>query len=322
MKKQNNLSMKRIFFLSAVIFIYISSFSQSNIHIHDTICFENPYEYVKIDTSSQNLWQIGIPNKFFFDSAFSAPNAIVTDTVNFYPINNSSYFDLLIGEFNYPVYYWMSFGVEIKHKFDTDTLNDGCYFTVSFDNGKTWDNVINDSSCFGLIPNTTGINLYTINDTLFNGEKGFSGKSNAWVTTSFFWSLQVTKNNQEFSGDTVILRFNFISDSIQNNKQGWMIDNIKLISNTDYGDIKAMQNFGDINIYPNPFTSYTKLYLNKYYRTVELNIYNIQGQLVESQKYRNRRIINIYRNKLKTGLYFFKIILNDIIIETKKVIVE
>ncbi|MBE9467726.1 MAG: T9SS type A sorting domain-containing protein [Bacteroidetes bacterium] len=314
--------MKKMFFLSAVFFICTSSFSQNNIHVHDTICFENPYEYIKIDTSSQNLWQIGIPKKSFFDSAFSLPNAIVTDTINFYSINNYSYFDLLIGEFNYQDYYWISFGVEIKHKFDTDTLNDGCYFTISFDNGKTWDNVINNNySC--LNPDITGINLYNLNDTLFNGEKGFSGKSDAWLTTSFYWSAQVTKNHEhKLNEDSVILRFNFISDSIQNNKEGWMIDNIKLISNTDLGDIKTVQNFGNINIYPNPFSSNTKLYFNKYYRTVELNIYNIQGQLVGSQKYLNKKTIKINKNNLKTGVYFFKIILDDIIIETRKVIAK
>ncbi|RLD63787.1 MAG: hypothetical protein DRJ01_02850 [Bacteroidetes bacterium] len=321
-EKRNNFTMKKIFFLSAVIFICTSSFSQENIHVHDTICFENPYEYIKIDTSSQNLWQIGIPKKTFFDSAFSLPNAIVTDTINFYPVNNSCYFDLLIGNFNYPVYYPQSFGVEIKHKFDTDTLKDGCYFTISFDNGKTWDNIIKNSSPY-FNPNNTGISLYTINDTLFNGEMGFSGKSDTWLTTSFYWSECVTKSHEHEMNDyAVILRFNFISDSIQNNKEGWMIDNIKLISNTDFGDIKTVQNFGNINIYPNPFTSFSKLYFNKYYRTVELNIYNIQGQLVESQRYLNKRTVKINKNNLKTGVYFFKIILDDRIIETKKVIVE
>ncbi|MDA3953800.1 MAG: transposase [Bacteroidales bacterium] len=40
------------------------------------------------DSSEPPIWQIGTPNKTFFDSAYSSPNAIITDTVNYYPINN------------------------------------------------------------------------------------------------------------------------------------------------------------------------------------------------------------------------------------------
>ena len=35
-----------------------------------------------------------------------------------------------------------------------------------------------------------------------------------------------------FSTDTMILRFNFISDNMNNNSEGWMIDNIRHIQLT------------------------------------------------------------------------------------------
>src|SRR5262245_53236893 len=46
------------------------------------------------DTSSSNLWQICTPEKPFFGEAYSSPHAILTDTVNPYPIANHSSFIL------------------------------------------------------------------------------------------------------------------------------------------------------------------------------------------------------------------------------------
>jgi len=47
---------------------------------------------ISLDTAKQNVWQIGAPHKHYFDSAYSRPNVIVTDTSLPYPINNNSYF--------------------------------------------------------------------------------------------------------------------------------------------------------------------------------------------------------------------------------------
>jgi len=109
----------------------------------ETITFEYSYPYLEVDTSNQNIWQIGTPNKAFFDSAYSAKNAIITDTVNYYPIDNISYFDLLIGAFNFNDLYPWNIYVGIKHKYDTDTLKDGGFITISYDNRTTWMNIIN-----------------------------------------------------------------------------------------------------------------------------------------------------------------------------------
>src|SRR6266478_1466792 len=84
--------------------------------------FDKP-EPVYIDTTlSGNIWQIGRPQKVFFDSAFTRPNAIVTDTINYYPKNNVSEFILKT-----PTFLLCCGGVIMRffHKYDTDTLADG-----------------------------------------------------------------------------------------------------------------------------------------------------------------------------------------------------
>ncbi len=47
---------------------------------------------VNIVSDSSNVWQIGRPQKTIFDSAATLPNAIVTDTIGFIPLNNTSSF--------------------------------------------------------------------------------------------------------------------------------------------------------------------------------------------------------------------------------------
>ena len=60
--------------------------------------FESPNDTFNdkfiIDTVNypNNVWQIGKPQKTVFDSAYSYPNAIVTDTLNPYPVNDTSVF--------------------------------------------------------------------------------------------------------------------------------------------------------------------------------------------------------------------------------------
>jgi len=47
---------------------------------------------IDIEPDTQNLWQIGPPQKTLFDTAFTAPNAIVTDTINRLQSRNISRF--------------------------------------------------------------------------------------------------------------------------------------------------------------------------------------------------------------------------------------
>ena len=316
--------MKNLLLLLTITLTTLQSFAQYPAE-WDTITFEEPYEYLQIDTSNQNIWQIGEPGKLFFDSAYSINNAIVTDTLNFYPLNNNSYFDLKIGQFNCGDNYPYDIFIEIKHKFDTDTLKDGCFITVSYDEGLTWTNIINDTSGFwDITPNNygyyCGVNLYSVNDTLFNGEFGFSGNSGDWVTTWFGWGILPVKSNMGFTGDTMIVRFNFISDSIDNNREGWMIDNIRLYSIYLPGgidDIKPLE----FSIYPNPMSETAIIELNNY-REIELSIFDIQGRIVSQNKYINNQSIIINRDKFNSGIYFVKIRTDEDLVGVRKLIVR
>ncbi|MFA5195647.1 MAG: T9SS type A sorting domain-containing protein [Bacteroidales bacterium] len=322
--------MKKVIFFLILFGNFLLTFSQTQSKLNfcdttqcPTITFDSVCNYIHIDTSSQNLWQIGHPQKIFFDSAYSNPLAIVTDTVNNYPINNHSYFDLYIGDFNFDSGYYGDMFIGFWHKFGTDTLKDGCYITVSWDKGLTWINVINDSIYQGDGTPGDGFfcpsNIYSSDDVLFNGENGFSGHSNGWIHTIMQWYIMPCKKT--FPPDTMIIRFNFISDSINNSKEGWMIDNISLCS-YDLGDGISDINFkgNSISIYPNPFSTQSILHSDNPLKSAILTVYNVYGQAVKTIENINGQSVTISRDYLQKGIYFLQLIQEKKIIATEKLI--
>jgi len=292
----------------------VSVFAQYDpIESWDTITFNSDSEFIRIDTSSTNIWQIGIPQKSYFDTAYSFSKAILTDTTDSYPINNTSYFDLYIGEFNNQYYPYNIF-ISFKHKFDTDSLKDGGYITFSFDKGENWHNMIEwwGNNNFGQM--TDSKNLYTQNQLLFNGEYGFSGNSNGWQTTMICWFVPPAslKNIVEDIGDTLMVRFNFVSDSIDNFREGWMIDDINLYSaDLGGGAIYKTNVSKEIFIYPLPASNHINFYFVKTSKSIMIEILTLDGKKVFQNKYFNLQEVQVDTRDLTSGIYISKITLNN-----------
>lgn len=296
--------MKKNLLLALILLISIRSFSQQL----DTITFERLNKWVTIDTSGTNIWQIGKPSKILFDSAFSRSRAIVTDTLHYYPVNNKSSFVIKVGNFNWPTSDHNVF-IEIKHRYDTDTLKDGGYIDVSFDNGLTWKNVndpnAGNKTLFRFPYTKDDKNLYTNEDTLYNGEHGFSGRSDGWVTTCFGWGGILVKSTSD-DPDTMQIRFNFISDNVSSQKEGWMIDNIRFFKGTLWGSVKSLKNL-NFSLAPNPMDQLTTITLSKNYNKITLEVYSLKGQLLLTKNYTNQKEIVLNRENLTSGMYMVRI---------------
>lgn len=280
----------------------------------DSCKFENQCSLLKLDTSSQEIWQIGKPAKPFFDTAYSSPNALVTDTINPYTTSNHSYFDLIL-----PNIYFYPDGriVGFKHKFQTDTLTDGGYIEMSYDKGLTWNNIIDDPIIINPIEFNTE-NLYSNQDTLKGGIRGFSGTSNGWIYTRIQWVWYYPCKT--YPADTIIMRFHFISDNIQTNKDGWMIDNI-LISYADMGSpIEENKNIhSQIYIMPNPIDNFAIIKFDNFKNeNLKLTIFNQLGQIMKQVENITTNQVEIYKNDLTSGLYFIQLRNNYRIIGTSK----
>lgn len=320
--------MRNIYLTVFFILFAIDVFPQDNFFdpftIYDTLKFESEYPYINVDTSENNIWQTGVPAKMYFDSAYSLKRAILTDSINPYPANNHSFFDLCIGEFNYASY-WYNIFIEFKHKFDTDTLKDGGYITVSYDMGKSWLNIIEDQpygQYDGMTPKHVNKNLYSEDNLLFNNEKGFSGRSNGWISTGFAWFVLPVKNTVVSVSDTMIIRFNFISDSINTNKEGWIIDNICLYTGDIGGGVLNSGLSEQIKVYPNPLKTDASIDLGDRYQYIDMEIIDSGGKIVSRLQYKETSKIDLDCRQLSSGAYYLNMNLNKRFFVSKKILVE
>jgi hypothetical protein len=257
--------MKKLYLLISLAFISAASHSQGWSQPY-TINFESPDSILSIDTVSGNIWQIGRPSKTFFNNANSLPNAIVTDTLNYYPPNNLSSFKIKVYDPAWgPVwnFYWI--GVYFSHKYDTDSLHDGGYIETSYDSGATWTNVANDPYINWGFPY-----YYDSPATIANGNRAYTGKSynSGWETGNIVWCWFPNIPNVR----TTYLRFVFYSDSVQNNKEGWMIDDIIVFEQICEG-VKEIINENSLSIFPNPVHDH--FIIN---HSGEVEIYNVMEE--------------------------------------------
>lgn len=247
-----------------------------------TCNFETDCTMVSLDTNLQgNIWRIGVPAKPSFSPAYSIPNAMVTDLNNNYPQGTDSWFDIYLdimgGGYWNPV-------IAFNHKFETDSLADGGFIEISYNKGNTWKNILFDTSNVFMsfdygTPNRE--NFYTASDTIAGGIPAFTGTSDGWQLSRIQWIWFVpVKDALDFPTDTVILRFHFISDSIETGKAGWIIDDL-VIYNTLMSDIPEWAASGNnIKIYPNPASDEIRFGYRGVDDTNEIWIYDALGRCV------------------------------------------
>lgn len=297
-----------------LILTLIALFCFSSIHAqwyNETIDFETTSSMVWIDdTQENNIWQIGIPQKDYFDQAYSATHAILTDTILSYGENVHSSFVVSVEGWT-----WFDGSPSIlsfEHKFDTDTLTDGGYIDVSYDGGENWLRIIHDSTMFNC--NWTygwgyyADNFYGDHDTLFNGEPGFSGRSDGWETATFEWLYCI--GVKDTYPDSLMIRFNFISDNGVSDKEGWMIDNIKLMS-FECSGVDKLENAITASVSPNPVNEWSVLSVEGLDgRDYDLEIFDINGRnIFAQQKLKDPFVLNVIA--FEPGLYFYKITLDQ-----------
>lgn len=309
--------MKKIYITVTLCLLSIAAFTQIQpflgIYNLDSCNFETQCSFLKMDTSAHNVWQTGTPSKPFFNAAYTVPNVMVTDTLNPYSVNNHSWFDLVLDNMNN---YFMDKLICFRHKFQTDTLVDGGYIEVSYDKGQTWLNIIDDVSN-PIMYNYE--NLYSEADTLAGGINGFSGTSSDWIYTriQLIWCMPV----KWVIPDTLIMRFNFISDDVQTNKDGWMIDNI-LISWADLGSSVKDNDLNKLSISPNPLYDLATIsFDNPLHEKMSLQLLNSFGEVVRCYSVTDNQVL-IEKGNLGCGLYMIRLLNNQRLLGASKLIIQ
>lgn len=257
-------------------------------------------EYVYPDTVANptNIWQIASPNKVVFTDASSSPNVIVTDSVNSYPINDTSSFIIF-----HEITTGFDYGSELTGKYfvDSDAGNDFGKIELSPDNGASWVLISDDTLVYSdwdgeLVAWPSDIyDSRTMSDSL-----NFSGETEEWE--SFRIDLYGASEIFEWEvEDTVLLRFTFISDSIFDDKDGLMFDDLVLRDLLTFG-IDEERTIA-LTIYPNPTSDI--IYLDAPNENIErVEVFSIEGRRVYSS---NSELLEIDVSNFPVGSYHVKV---------------
>jgi len=289
--------------------------------VQENCYFDSLCQKTQIDTSNySNIWQNGTPNKPFFNAAYSAPKAMVTDTTNPYPVNNDSYFELAFPlPPAWPIYS-MNTCISFEHKMNTDTLHDGGIIEVKYYRDSAWKNIALDTLPYTTFTMFNCYNLYGIHETLYDGEPGFSGKFD-WMRTSIQWVWMLPVKNFA-SPDTLWLRWRFISDGVETNKDGWMIDNLEITVYDPGSGVEEWAMDRNVSVSPNPLTSSAIVALKTQGEgTYNAQLINIFGQKVKEYADIHDNSFIIERDNLTGGMYYLIVKNGSKIIGEHKIIV-
>jgi hypothetical protein len=123
-------------------------------------------------------------------------------------------------------------------------------------------------------------------------------------------------NLSQYAGDTLLFRFRVSTNGYPvNDDKGFFIDNIKMDSrptNTEENLVESSK----VYAYPNPAISYTKInILTPVNVNLSIEMYDALGNNVFSQNYgmisNGSNSYDIPTNELTSGIYYFKIMLNN-----------
>jgi len=300
-----------LFFIFGNLIAQITQTSSGNLDYEDTIKFNPLHIWISINDPEINIWEVGKPNKVYFNSSHSGDDVIITDTGHYYPNNLKDYFYITIP---WSSYYWEEGILSFYHMFDTDTLIDGGIIEVSYDNGNSWINIIKDTDHI----TTNFIGLYE--DTIKGGNYGFSGHSKDWQYVEIYWfwvAVALKKSTTVGNLDTPIIRFKFISDTNNTSKEGWMIDDIVFRGYSTPVEIQSY-NFENFKIFPNPSNRLLNFSIkNTYSFGISLILFDMSGKMI-----RKEQLIDytVDISDLKSGIYLYKILDGNNILKDGKLI--
>jgi len=227
---------------------------------------------IVIDQPLNSSWQIGSPDKVIFDTSFSQPNVIVTDTISPYPISDTSSFSFGLDKNGFP--FVGVYAVNWVQKLDLETNADLGLLEFSIDSGNTWANAFTSN----LVYNFFGFQIQNV-DTLPGNVVGFSGTDSSWASIwlcfdAFFLSQQ----------DSVRFRFKLLSDSNQTSQEGWMIDDITVRPSIVH-TINEIERSEYVLLNPNPADQYVSIDLKKspdIHYIKEVRLYDLNGREIGS----------------------------------------
>ncbi|MCA6364506.1 MAG: T9SS type A sorting domain-containing protein [Bacteroidetes bacterium] len=255
---------------------------------------------------SGNVWQVGAPQKTLFNAPASTPNVLITDTVNACAVNANASVVFPLNQF--PPIGIMA--MQWKQKFDLDSAADFAFVEYTIDNGVTWQNCFNNPYVY----NFYGYDSSTVDTS----QLAFTGRDTSWrdVWLCFDAAYLIPYTT------TFQTRFRIVTDSVSNNREGWMIDNYNqhlTIFHTAGKDNQPEY----LRVYPTPSTGIVNIEAQKLqeYHIIEgIEVISADGKLLKQYGVSPTKFwidLSAYPN----GTYYLRVITNKKT-ETHKVILQ
>lgn len=269
----------------------------------ELVDFESTPQYVTID-SLTGCWQIGTPSKTIFDTAYSSNNALMTDTINPYPDDSISY-----AYFSFPTNNTSStYSISFQHRYDSENNFDGGYIEIFDCWSGTWKSI---TSAVAIACPYYVVNYFmnAPSQLLTNGEIGFTGNSNGWLTQEITFGCTILIQEEENRGgiSNAQFRFVFVSNSNPTSQEGWMIDDIQWLDfEGQCSSVEEYQNSLQLKSYPSisdgkiSFETETELFS-------QISIYDFSGKMIDNFTFPLSNFKTLELSNLSNGMYFYSV---------------
>ncbi len=236
--------------------------------------------WVYIDTVNYpgNKWQIGKPQKTVFNSAYSVPNAIVTDTLLPCAANDTSVFILKI-----PKAAWLGLNsFNFRYKLDIDT-GDKAIIEASLDSGAHWYALSDTNSLFTYSPSTIDPGAATT----------------TWQDISLY---PHHFGGMDWYNGLLYIRFTLMTGGSTTPRDGWMIDDFQM--GYDGEGVADIRRNSLVQISPIPAVSVIDVsYTGRIYT---LSVINSYGQTVRTTNC-NDEHVKLDVSALPSGPYLLRV---------------
>lgn len=251
------------------------------------------------------IWQVGSPEKTVFDSASSAPHALVTDTLLPYGVANAPEY----AEFHIPVnYYGEMVDLYFQQRLD---INEGeaWGWLEYFEPGIGWNRVQNQGGWGGA--SLPGV-IYYASETATSTDSGlvYLQATAGWSTEYYRFicnAVLVGEQNRGGDVDTMRFRFAFRSTANSTGRDGWMIDDVFI---QNLGTCSGIEEHSTLSIKVFPDPADDMLTVSDGPRSglmLSLAILDQQGRLIWSERRASSGAIGISTAWLKSGVYTLRI---------------
>tara|TARA_B100000508_G_scaffold91658_2_gene71441 strand:+ start:4322 stop:5209 length:888 start_codon:yes stop_codon:yes gene_type:complete len=281
--------MKHLILLPFLLF-YLSTSAQGDYSCN----FENSCGDQSQDTLSNpnNIWEVGIPNKTVFDTAYSGTNSMITDLDSPYPVNDTSYF-ILEYQAGYGFSHWQNVDLHGYYWVNSDSLNDYGTIEISVDQGASWIDLLNDT-------------VYIFENYWFGQKPVLTGNSGGWKEFDFRSSGFSINFNVDF-GDTVMYRFGFISDGQSDTLDGLMFDKIRMMDWAMSVPEYSMGSFKS-TVYPNPTSNKVSIsFSNPQHQETSCAIFDAYGRIVKGPKTTKTESLHFDLHDMESGIYYYHV---------------